>query len=132
MNFIFIFISSSDPNLLRKKAVIQKIKKRWPKQKEDFLKVGNLISLNGQFFFIFAFLFIVTYYTMCIISTLITGIWKSSEIRVMPGKHHYFRQCSLQIMPWVTIRNSNDNKNKIHKNEKKNDHLNQLGCNRYS
>ena len=27
MNFIFIFISSSDPNLLRKKSVKQKIKK---------------------------------------------------------------------------------------------------------
>ena len=31
MNFIFIFISSSDPNLLQKKSVKQKIKKRWPK-----------------------------------------------------------------------------------------------------
>ena len=30
MNFIFIFISSSDPNLLRKKTVKQKIKKQWP------------------------------------------------------------------------------------------------------
>ena len=30
MNFIFIFISSSDTNLLRKKSVKQKIKKRWP------------------------------------------------------------------------------------------------------
>ena len=28
--FIFIFISSSDTNLLRKKSVKQKIKKRWP------------------------------------------------------------------------------------------------------
>ena len=31
MNFIFIFISSSDTNLLRKISVKQKIKKRWPK-----------------------------------------------------------------------------------------------------
>ena len=30
MNFIFIFISSSDTNLLLKKSVKQKIKKRWP------------------------------------------------------------------------------------------------------
>ena len=30
MNFIFIFISSSDTNLFRKKSVKQKIKKRWP------------------------------------------------------------------------------------------------------
>ena len=30
-DFIFIFISSSDPNFLRKKSVKQKIKKRWPK-----------------------------------------------------------------------------------------------------
>ena len=30
MNFIFIFISSSETNLLRKKSVKQKIKKRWP------------------------------------------------------------------------------------------------------
>ena len=30
MNFIIIFISSSDPNLLRRKSVKQKIKKRWP------------------------------------------------------------------------------------------------------
>ena len=30
MNFIFIFISSSDPNLLGKKSVKQKIKKQWP------------------------------------------------------------------------------------------------------
>ena len=30
MNFIFIFISSSDTNLLRKKSVKQKIKKLWP------------------------------------------------------------------------------------------------------
>ena len=29
--FFFIFISSSDTNLLRKKSVKQKIKKRWPK-----------------------------------------------------------------------------------------------------
>ena len=32
MNFIFIFISSSDTNLLRKKSVKQKIKRRWPYQ----------------------------------------------------------------------------------------------------
>ena len=32
MNFIFIFISSSDPNLVRKKSVKQKIKKLWPKR----------------------------------------------------------------------------------------------------
>ena len=31
MNFIFIFISSSNTNLLRKKSVKQKIKKRLPK-----------------------------------------------------------------------------------------------------
>ena len=31
MNSIFIFISSSDTNLLRKKSVKQKIKKQWPK-----------------------------------------------------------------------------------------------------
>ena len=31
MNFIFIFISSSDINLLKKKSVKQKIKKQWPK-----------------------------------------------------------------------------------------------------
>ena len=31
MNFIFIFFSSSDLNLLRKKSVKQKIKKLWPK-----------------------------------------------------------------------------------------------------
>ena len=30
MNIIFIFISSSDPNLFRKKSVKQKVKKRWP------------------------------------------------------------------------------------------------------
>ena len=30
LNFIFIFISSSDPNLLPKKSVKQKIKKLWP------------------------------------------------------------------------------------------------------
>ena len=35
MNFIFIFISSSDPNLLQKKSVKQKIKKRSPK--DNFL-----------------------------------------------------------------------------------------------
>ena len=34
MSFIFIFISSSDPNLLPKKSVKQKIKKRWPKKKK--------------------------------------------------------------------------------------------------
>ena len=34
MIFIFIFISSSDPNLLRKKSVKQKIKKKlWPPRK---------------------------------------------------------------------------------------------------
>ena len=31
MNFIFIFIPSSDTSLLRKKSVKQKIKKPWPK-----------------------------------------------------------------------------------------------------
>ena len=35
MNFIFIFISSSDTNLLRKKSVKQKIKKRWPHVDHD-------------------------------------------------------------------------------------------------
>ena len=38
MNFIFIFISSSDTNLLRKKSVKQKIKKRCP----------NILSLSIQ------------------------------------------------------------------------------------
>ena len=35
MNFIFIFISSSDTNLLRKKSVKQEIKKPWPNGKKE-------------------------------------------------------------------------------------------------
>ena len=35
MNFIFIFISSSDTNVLRKKSVKQKIKKLWPNKKNN-------------------------------------------------------------------------------------------------
>ena len=35
MNCIFIFISSSDTKLLRKKSVKQKIKKQWPKVQDQ-------------------------------------------------------------------------------------------------
>ena len=41
MNFIFMFISSSDTNLLRKKSVKQKIKKRWP-----YLNILSIFKLN--------------------------------------------------------------------------------------
>ena len=53
MNFIFIFISSSDTNLLRKKSVKHKIKKRWPKSNQS-VSCGlngilfNLLEINQR------------------------------------------------------------------------------------
>ena len=44
MNFIFIFISSSDTNLLQKKSVKQKIKKQWP-----YVKPINNLSYSPHF-----------------------------------------------------------------------------------
>ena len=46
MNFIFIFILSSDINLLRKKSVKQKIKKQWPKLDCKGLFTQNAIFLK--------------------------------------------------------------------------------------
>ena len=48
MNFIFIFMSSSDTNLLQKKSVKQKIKKQWPYKIEYYglLSDDNELTLN--------------------------------------------------------------------------------------